>query len=1254
MPLHTSTDPLPTMTERVAQKAAANPELARVFEEGLEGVYHYKLLKQPTLDLHDSVIVKWRTYTEFSIHDDLPEEIELGAEFPSEGICKEFITFLAAGVKGTVSSSQNATRRSVKQYMSTWFAVWRRRANAVIPVPLRNQLWAYLDSMDLKQVAPLTRDIRAKPIGKALDLDHITRYALNDRALFRTNRARAQFTLVNVLSAQTGERPGAIVESHCYEDTNEALLWGDVSIWVVPNPIEPRNPHIAIIPLFRLPKGHRDEQQYYKSFILLREPLGLRAQCPVTLFLYLALHGQVLGDSITDVEQIVRPDIPPTKAHILTIKDEFKSCPVFLAEELNEDGVYVTSETKALKASVVHDFLKKITLAMGYIIALTLYCWRRGAAGNFNRELGAEERRAMMTHGPDSDMFRDSYQSRQHEHDLGAILNEREPNQENIAVIKAVSGASAGRDADAPTTLSFEGRAAMLREPELVAMRENIAQIKDDVSTLVTKLASLDLDSEDPDMLEERASLVGETWEKRRARWRLQAKYHAIVAREENIRFKIERRDFYKTVSRQQLEGKPAPSAPAMVHARVPLADKTLTPHVPFEHRFVTSTGKSTPGATNFLKQIEQVDPIAQLCDVLYHSAEPDIGLETVAAVTAYLGLPERPFAPCYPGESPTAKNKCPVCGHDCDPKSFSGTVTVGSHIHTCLVQAQQESAQAYVEASFKPQHCQWEGCKHKDKMFETRTDFVKHFRTHIVSFSRPPTAKYPERVCRYLLDNGEMCGDVEADHYQHFGQVHGINIREKVEVHYCVTCPEWHIDELGDGLHWEGHCWDHFYELYEKFATRVDGEVDLTPIGVEFTAAIDNCVDFKPGTGFAGAHPEFHGLSARGVASIPMQCPWCVFNDFLHITQRMEQFLTPWTFQKHLQLHDGLIEDNDENLCPVPHCGTHKFSRFDLMTHIVAFHRLPLCGATNHTTVRRLRLPVLVTAAPLPTVDLAHLHNDDDEMDVDPAPVKSVAVTKGKQTERQILQANIKKARKAQAAVAVVGYCHGCKARYLDVGKHITSSERCRAKNAYEEYVDNRRDGLRRSWPLEDAPKAGGGRAKNATHFCHTCRRQFVDIRTHKDDPACNPTEFSIRIPGPGRKWGPKLLISSWIIEQDAAAAADKGEGSSKRGPSEGSDNEDREEGSSTGPRTKKPKTVPAQHPPADANFVCCGCDARFGDVEALRLHFTGLRQNSKCRAKQFRERLPNSTVGRRFGPTITWDAWLDNPQLLVMDQGE
>ncbi|KAJ7282354.1 hypothetical protein C8J57DRAFT_1295187 [Mycena rebaudengoi] len=558
------------------------------------------------------------------------------------------------------------------------------------------------------------------------------------------------------------------------------------------------------------------------------------------------------------------------------------------------------------------------------------------------------------------------------------------------------------------------------------------------------------------------------------------------------------------------------------------------------------------------------------------------------------------------------------------------------------------------------------------------------HVETHIESLAFPTTKKNPTRHCRWRLEDGEMCMEDHADDWRnHFGLVHSLNVHAKVKLHYCAICPQWYVDELGDGLLWEDHCCEHSH-IFAPFRKRVEGDVDHTPIGISY---VDNCIEYEVGSGFNGLLAEFHGYVVHGVALVPMYCPFCVFDASLPIEVQMHQFLKNAAYFVHLKTHLADInEAQASNLCPVPSCGTHKFSGHDLLTHLVAFHRVPVCGTTNHTRVRRLRLPDIPPPPEPVVVDLAHLHDgDNDPMDIDAVPPPFSATAKGKKS----VIAVARERRAAPANAVIKAHCYGCSHQKDDIGGHLEAAPlegRCRLTNGYQLVVDGRRTGERLQWVFAEGAPAASSRSSGANHKCVTCRKQFRDIRDHVNDPKsnCNPTSFKIRNPEYTRdKFGDMRDIAGWIASlatneagpskrgvegSDSEAPPEAGPSSAPQGPSTAlprrprkqarrmlllDDDSDSDDGVEDDPEDVGQLLVDAQQdaepepeneemPPPPAPFQCNVCREEFADVEGLASHFRRLRRNSRCRARYFRQR-----EGARWGVKIEWATWAGNTEV-------
>ncbi|KAJ6511200.1 hypothetical protein C8R45DRAFT_1089315 [Mycena sanguinolenta] len=493
------------------------------------------------------------------------------------------------------------------------------------------------------------------------------------------------------------------------------------------------------------------------------------------------------------------------------------------------------------------------------------------------------------------------------------------------------------------------------------------------------------------------------------------------------------------------------------------------------------------------LVSMDPVHPHDALFQTLYHSVDPVLASKVMATVDMYLGLPNRCFAFCYPGEHPTSDEKCPACGLDCRHGAFAEIKSktghsVGDHIHGCLTKSHQNVIGLGAE---------------EGTTFDTRVEFVKHIEVHI---------KEMDDGCQWSTedDEGAVCGETEAaDWQQHFAVAHSVNVARKITVNYSVLCPEWHVDHLGDGSVSAEHCWMYYKERFQPFSERAGDDVDSTPIDVKFFPAAENVVQYQIGTGFDGEHPEFHGGIVDYVPVTPMSCLFCLWDDELDIAIRWTRYDT---FVAHLQTHDDYFKD-DGKLCPVPSCGTHTFTRFELETHIVAFHR-----------------PRLLSPEPeIQSVDVAHLEEHAEAEPPQPAKLPK-AIQKKLDRRKEPSPAS------AEPVVRVSSAQRGeVRAEKPDQGK--------------DEVVGDIVLAIKGIDPSKTGPK---------THLCIPCRKQFVDILDHVDDCRKKRDSFCVitytAVKGVStRKNGPTQFISKWRTTQngkanDAPASEGKAISSSKR----------------------------------------------------------------------------------------------------------
>ncbi|KAJ3812007.1 hypothetical protein F5876DRAFT_64353 [Lentinula aff. lateritia] len=163
--------------------------------------------------------------------------------------------------------------------------------------------------------------------------------------------------------------------------------------------------------------------------------------------------------------------------------------------------------------------------------------------------------------------------------------------------------------------------------------------------------------------------------------------------------------------------------------------------------------------------------------------------------------------------------------------------------------------------------------------------------------------------------------------------------------------------DILGDRQVFNNHHLAHYEVLFDRFGLRPSegASVSLLPIGIIET---EKYIEYAPGSGFDGVLPEFHGHFSDGIALVPGFCPTCVFDEKLPMYMRMHQFSNVFRFMEHFNhIHRPHFSES-ENLCPVPSCGHNRFTKQELIVHLIKFHRIPLASTGKNYRVKRLLLP--------------------------------------------------------------------------------------------------------------------------------------------------------------------------------------------------------------------------------------------------------------------------------------------------------
>lgn len=278
------------------------------------------------------------------------------------GVVESFIRFLGMTLQGRLS--ERVTVTTLTSYIWTLFSLLSREGNVHIPNDVRKQIHGYIGSSDFCGHVQLSTRLREKHYASLIDIRILVDSYYSDARRFRTNRMRLQMIALTNLLALSAERIGALVESNCYQGTNEALKWKDVGVMVFPRSDSPSKPDIAVQVTTHLLKGGRGVESYSKTVFLFPEYGSERAYCPVVPFLVLGLLDQV-WEGINSVEDIISPRVPPALTHTLRVRTTKRDLPVFRSEVRMEQG-WATSASKAMSYGDAYRHLRFFSCLNGF------------------------------------------------------------------------------------------------------------------------------------------------------------------------------------------------------------------------------------------------------------------------------------------------------------------------------------------------------------------------------------------------------------------------------------------------------------------------------------------------------------------------------------------------------------------------------------------------------------------------------------------------------------------------------------------------------------------------------------------------------------------------------------------------------------------------------------------------------------------------------------------------------------------------
>ncbi|KAJ4470034.1 hypothetical protein C8J55DRAFT_491970 [Lentinula edodes] len=406
---------------KVLQERLRNNPVLKAHFDSSRDVHHYKKLTCPTIRNHDLVKEHYRQFTAYlqqlfdkgkSEKPPQAPEIVIGTPLPILEYMKDFLCYLALALQGR-DTSTFICYETLRGYMYTFLAHWPRYANIHPTTAIRYQLNTYIQSDQLKTSMNLSTKIR--------DLKHIEPQWLrilmetlhSASNIFCSHRTQLQIAFLILFSAASAARPGSIVESSCYHGSNEALTWGDLDFYLIPDDEDPAHPLLVVDIQLNLVKGYCDvDHRYQKVLFTLEIRKEHRMTCIVLPLLGLAFQDSVFAH-FHSVDSLLCPERLHTTRVKLLLQNEVMNLLVFRKEE--QGGI---SDTEAM----THGFPK----------LLTPYNLRASQGNKADVELGETARKTLMLHNPKSQVY------------------------------------FACRDTNAPTDLTLKERENLLNEPKLV------------------------------------------------------------------------------------------------------------------------------------------------------------------------------------------------------------------------------------------------------------------------------------------------------------------------------------------------------------------------------------------------------------------------------------------------------------------------------------------------------------------------------------------------------------------------------------------------------------------------------------------------------------------------------------------------------------------------------------------------------------------------------------------------------------------
>ncbi|QSS61296.1 hypothetical protein I7I51_03469 [Histoplasma capsulatum] len=319
--------------------------------------------------------------------------------------------------------------------------------------------------------------VKSQPPCNADSLLYLLHAAALSAVFFPTHRQRSQHGTIRKMMTATSARPGTILESSGYCRTNDALLWGDLELFMVTDPEYPSCQVLLMRVTHRLNKGKRNKGK--PPIFTYTERNDNLAFCVIQDIIEFAFVDQAFSsEHIKEPRDIWRHTKVPAhrKSTPIHFKASMRDVPVFRPGVRDPHGNWTTHSTRALTAVRFGEDEKKLCIDAGLEDPGSAYKYRKGAAARFDGNTTEHRRNHMMGHAG-SHIFRE-YVNQRVDMDTQSVFLETATKD---ALIKLSCHSGLTRDPSAPKHLNDDQKKTVEKDMKLGELKHEHRCLRNDL-----------------------------------------------------------------------------------------------------------------------------------------------------------------------------------------------------------------------------------------------------------------------------------------------------------------------------------------------------------------------------------------------------------------------------------------------------------------------------------------------------------------------------------------------------------------------------------------------------------------------------------------------------------------------------------------------------------------------------------------------------------------------------------------------------